>query len=358
MKYIMMSVSSNFGNMFSFLGISLILPFLGYAFLPLLPIQILLNNLLYDISQSSITTDNVDTEYIEKPKRWDIGYIKSFMITLGPVSSLFDFLTFFIVLRFFLPSVLLEQQEPLFQTAWFVVGLITQTLIVFVIRTRHSPFWKSKPGKLLVVSSIALTIIALIIPFTEFGETYFHFTALPPTFFIALVGIVLAYFALAEVIKRWFHKRNSYYVEQLLVPKKRGLYLSRSARLVQDIIAVICLHDEDEITFDCLIDDLKRSLKYHIDNNAVVQNLNHFHSAGLINVEWDTHTIQRHGTINEYVTEYVATRTIWSMVNKDWERINKTILERHGKTNTEYTHLFIKQKTKTRKTTAETATVN
>jgi len=357
MKYIMMSVSSNFGNMFSFLGISLILPFLGYAFLPLLPIQILLNNLLYDISQSSITTDNVDTEYIEKPKRWDIDYIKSFMMTLGPVSSLFDFLTFFIMLYFFLPYVTTTQQEPLFQTAWFVVSLVTQTLIVFVIRTRHAPFWKSKPGKYLILSSIALTAIAILIPFTEFGRDYFHFIHfldipldLTIKFFAALAGIVLAYFALAEGVKRWFHKRNSYYVEQLLVPKKRGLYLSRRARLVQEIIAVICLRDEDEITFDSLIDNLKRALKYHINNNAVVHNLNHLHSAGLINVDWDTRTIQRQGTINEYVTEYVATRTIWSMVNKDWERINKAIIDRYGKTNTEYAHLFKKTR-KTQKTT-------
>jgi Mg2+-importing ATPase len=348
MKYIMMSVSSNFGNMFSFLGISLLLPFLGYAFLPLLPIQILLNNLLYDISQSSITTDNVDAEYIEKPKRWDLDYIKSFMFTLGPVSSLFDFITFFIVIFFFLPTVPVGQQETLFQTAWFVVSLITQTLIVFVVRTRQSPFWKSKPGKYLILSSIALTAIALIIPFTDFGvryiQNYFNFTSLHPTFLLALVGIVLAYFAVAEMVKRWFHKRHSYYVDQLLVPKKRGLYISRRSRLVQEIIAVICLRDEDEISFESLIGDLKRGLKYPISNNAVVLNLNHLHSAGLISVDWDTRTIQRQGTINEYVTEYVSTRTIWSMVNKDWIRINKAILDYYGKVNTEYAHLFEKQK--------------
>jgi Mg2+-importing ATPase len=351
MKYVMMSVSSNFGNMFSFLGISLILHFLGHNFLPLLPIQILLNNLLYDISQSAITTDNVDDEYIEKPKRWDIDYIKSFMITLGPVSSLFDFVTVFIVILFFLPHVDAILQAPLFQTAWFVVSLVTQTLIVFVIRTRHSPFWKSKPGKYLIPSSIAILAIALIIPFTGFGKTYFHFTNLPPTFFIALAGIVVAYFVLAEGVKRWFHKHHSYYVEQLLVPKKRGLYLSRRARLVQEIISVICLRAEDEISFDSLIEDLKQGLKYPINNNAVVQNLNHLHSAGLINMDWETRTIQRQGTINEYVTEYVATRTIWSMVNKDWIRIRKAILDRYGETNTDYDILFKKQKTQRRRKT-------
>jgi Mg2+-importing ATPase len=346
MKYIMMSVSSNFGNMFSFLGISLLLPLLGFYFFPLLPIQILLNNLLYDISQSAITTDDVDSEYIEKPKRWDIDYIKSFMITLGPVSSLFDFLTFFIMIFLFIPLYPNIPSDALFQTAWFVVSLVTQTVIVFVIRTRHSPFWKSKPGKYLLLSSIALVALALIIPYTAFGQDYFNFTPLPLTFFVALAGIVLAYFALGEVIKRWFHKRHSYYVEQLLVPKKRGLYLSRRARLVQDIIAVICLRVEDEISFDSLITDLKKSLKYHINHNEVVQNLNHLHRAGLINVDWDTRTIQRQGTINEYVTEYVATRTIWSMVSKDWIRINKTILDSYGEVNAEYTTMLVKQTTK------------
>jgi Mg2+-importing ATPase len=340
MKYIMMSVSSNFGNMFSFLGASLILPLLGFAFLPLLPIQILLNNLLYDISQSAITTDDVDTEYVEKPKRWDIGYIKNFMVTLGPVSSLFDFLTFFIMLRFFLPYVTPEQQEPLFQTAWFVVGLVTQTVIVFVIRTRHSPFWKSKPGKYLILSSIAIIAIGIMIPFTAFGETYFKFTHMPIEFFAALTGLVLAYVTFAEVVKRWFHKRNSYHVEQVLVPKKRGLYLSKRARLVQDIIAVICLRVEDEIFFDSLLGDLSRSLKYPIDHREVVQNLNHLHRAELINVNWDTRTIQRQSTIREYVSEYVENRTIWSMVNKDWARINKAILDLHGETNTEYAKLL------------------
>jgi P-type Mg2+ transporter len=222
MKYVMMSVSSNFGNMFSVVGASLILPFLGFAFLPMLPIQILLNNLLYDVSQSAITTDNVDPEYVEKPKRWDIGYIRSFMMSLGPVSSLFDFLTFFILLFFFLPFVAVGQQQSLFQTAWFLESLITQTLIIFAIRTRKSPFWKSKPGKYLIISSIAIVAVAVIIPFTAFGETWFLFTPPPVEFFAVLAVLVLAYFGLAEVVKRWFYKRNSYRVEQALVPKKRG----------------------------------------------------------------------------------------------------------------------------------------
>jgi Mg2+-importing ATPase len=351
MKYIMMSVSSNFGNMFSFaVAPFILLLFGGFAFIPMLPIQILLNNLLYDISQSAITTDEVDPEYIEHPKRWDIGYIKSFMITLGPVSSLFDFLTFFIMIFFFLPYVAAGQEASMFQTAWFVVSLVTQTIVVFVIRTRQSPFWKSKPGKYLIISSIALIAAAIGIPFTDLGAQYFKFTPLPLHFYAVLAGLVLAYIVFAEMIKRWFHKHNSYHVEQVLVPKKRGLYLSRRARLVQNIIAVVCLRVEDEISFDSLLEDLTKSLKYPVNNNETVQNLNYLHRAGLISVDWDTRTIQRQGTINEYVTDYVTTRTIWSMVNKDWMRITTTIINRYGEINPQYAALLIKQKTKRKST--------
>jgi Mg2+-importing ATPase len=344
MKYVMMSVSSNFGNMFSVVGASLILPFLGFAFLPMLPIQILLNNLLYDVSQSAITTDNVDPEYVEKPKRWDISYIRSFMISLGPVSSLFDFLTFFILLFFFLPYVAFGQQQALFQTAWFLESLVTQTFIIFAIRTRKSPFWKSKPGKYVVVSSLAIIAIAIIIPFTAFGETYFLFIPPPPEFFVVLAGLVVAYLVFAEVVKRWFYKRNSYRVEQALVPKKRGLYMSRRARLVQDVIAVICLRVEDEISIDSLIEDLTRSLNYPINPDEVAQNLHHLRRTGLISIDWHKRTIKRKDTARNYVTRHVETQKIWPLVYEDWVRINKAIFDRYGEVNTQYSALLTQQK--------------
>jgi Mg2+-importing ATPase len=344
MKYVMMSVSSNFGNMFSVAGASLILPFLGFDFLPMLPIQILLNNLLYDISQSAITTDNVDPEYVEKPKRWDIGYIRSFMVSLGPVSSIFDFLTFFIMLFIFFPMFPGIPQQPLFQTAWFIESLITQTFVIFAIRTRQSPFWKSKPGKYLVLSSILIAAAGIIIPFTAFGEAWFLFTPPPPLFFAVLAGLLVSYLALAELAKRWFYKRNSYRVEQALVPKKRGLYLSRRARLVQDVIAVVCLRVEDEITIDSLIEDLNRSLNFPIKRNEVSQNLHQLRRTGLITVDWHARTIQRQPAISDYVSLYVETQAIWPMVQEDWLRINKTILNRYGEVNTDYTDLITKQK--------------
>ncbi|MGC8895234.1 MAG: magnesium-translocating P-type ATPase [Candidatus Bathyarchaeia archaeon] len=209
MKYIMMGVSSNFGNMFSMAGASLFLPFL-----PMRPTQVLLNNLLYDLSQSTIPMDEVDQEYIEKPKRWDMHFIRLFMVCLGPVSSLFDFLTFFIMLFIF------NATEPLFQTAWFLESLASQTLVIFVIRTKKSPFWKSKPSRLLVLSSIAIIIFALILPYTPLG-TIFEFVKAPQTFFIALAAILSAYLALAEIVKSWFYKRYGYRLEQVLMPPRK-----------------------------------------------------------------------------------------------------------------------------------------
>jgi len=194
-KYVMMGVSSNFGNMFSVAGASLFLPFL-----PMLPIQILLNNLLYDLSQSVIPTDEVDQEYIEKPWRWNISFIRRFMIALGPVSSIFDFLTFFLMLLAF------KATPPLFQTAWFLESLSTQTLVIFVIRTRKSPFYRSRPSKYLLSSSIAILAFAYALPFTPLGAL-FGFMEPPYEFFIALAIMTGSYLILTEIVKNQFYKK-------------------------------------------------------------------------------------------------------------------------------------------------------
>ncbi len=216
MKYIMMGVSSNFGTMFSVAGASLFL-----SFLPMTAIQILLNNLLYDLSEATIPTDNVDDEYIQKPKKLDISYIRRFMVTMGPVSSIFDYLTFFLLLFVFLPSVTGLQQQHVFQTAWFIESIITQTLVVFVLRTRKTPFWKSKPGKYLVISCFAVIAVALALPYTPLGAI-FNFTPPPATFYLALAGLITAYLLLVEVVKKWFLKRYSYRLEQTFALKKRN----------------------------------------------------------------------------------------------------------------------------------------
>jgi Mg2+-importing ATPase len=211
MKYIMMGVSSNFGTMFSVAGASLFL-----SFLPMTAIQILLNNLLYDLSEATIPTDNVDDEYIQKPKKLDISYIRRFMLTMGPVSSVFDFLTFFLLLLVFKTSV------SAFQTAWFVESLSTQALVVFVLRTRKTPFYKSKPGKFLVISTLSVVVVSFALPYTPLGAV-FGFSPPPATFYLALVGLIVGYLFLVEVVKKWFLKRYAYLLEQVYVPKKAKL---------------------------------------------------------------------------------------------------------------------------------------
>jgi len=332
MKYIMMGVSSNFGSMFSVAGASLFLPFL-----PMLPIQILLNNLLYDFSQSTIPTDEVDQEYIEKPKRWDIHFIRRFMVFLGPVSSLFDFLTFFVMLFIFNAS------EPLFQTAWFIESLTSQTLVIFAIRTKKSPFWKSKPSKLLLLSSVAIITFALVLPYTPLGEI-FRFVKPPATFYIALAAILGAYVTLAEIVKSWFYRRYGYRLEQTLIPpKKIGIYLTKTAKLIQNVIATICLHPEDEIKVDSLLEDLDRSLKYSLDYHQVGHAIQYLKRAGLISFQWRQRTIKREKPLKEYVTKQLMTSELWPKIAQDWRKISKTIQEKYRKINSEYQELLLRK---------------
>lgn len=204
MKYVLMGISSNFGNMFSAAGASVFLPFL-----PMLPKQILLNNMLYDMSEVAIPTDNVDQEYIEKPKRLDTKYIRNFMFFFGPISSIFDFLTFFIMLELFNGYT----NIALFRTAWFIESLCTQTLVIFAIRTRKTPFFKSKPSTALLATSLIVVGIAIAIPFTPLGGL-FEFEAPPIRFFAFLAAFVGAYLLLVETLKRFFYKRYAHRLEQ------------------------------------------------------------------------------------------------------------------------------------------------
>lgn len=194
MKYIMMGTSSNFGNMFSMAGASLFLPFL-----PMLPVQILLNNLLYDISELPIPLDRVDNTYLNKPRHWDMKFIRNFMLVIGPISSIFDFLTFYIML------VVFHANMALFQTGWFIESMATQVLVIFVIRTRANPF-KSRPNPLLVICSLLAVLIAVLIPFTPLG-TRMGFVVPPPRFFLILMAMLLLYLLIVESIKQWFYKR-------------------------------------------------------------------------------------------------------------------------------------------------------
>ncbi len=189
MKYLLMGTSSNFGNVFSMAGASIFLPFL-----PMLPTQILLNNLLYDLAQITIPTDNVDDAYLRKPQHWDISLIRNFMLFIGPISSIFDFLTFYVLLHFFRTS------EAQFHTGWFVESLATQTLVLFVIRTSKNPF-RSLPSAPLMATCLAVVAIGVYLPFSPLAHV-FGFTPLPPAFFAFLVVATAAYLLLVETAKR------------------------------------------------------------------------------------------------------------------------------------------------------------
>jgi Mg2+-importing ATPase len=193
-KYVLMGTSSNFGNMFSVTVAAAFLPFL-----PMLPSQILLNNLLYDTSQMTIPTDRVDEEQLVRPSHWDIAFIRKFMIRFGPISSLFDFATFAVMLWGF------HAAAPLFRAGWFVESLATQTLIVFVIRTRRVPFPRSKPSRPLLISVFAVVAIGAVIPQSPMN-TALGFAPLPPAFFAVLVAFVIAYLIAVEIAKYFFYK--------------------------------------------------------------------------------------------------------------------------------------------------------
>jgi Mg2+-importing ATPase len=194
MKYIFMATSANFGTMFSMAGASLFLPFL-----PMLPKQILLNNLLTDFPEMTIATDNVDAISADKPHRWDIKFIKRFMVVFGLLSCVFDCCTFGFLL------LLMKENERVFQTGWFVESVISQTLIVLVIRT-SLPFFKSLPGKYLSIATALIVLFTLIFPFMSFAHL-FGFVRLPFMFYGWLVVIVAAYIFSAELAKKWFYKK-------------------------------------------------------------------------------------------------------------------------------------------------------
>jgi P-type Mg2+ transporter len=193
MKYIMMGTSSNFGNMFSMAGASLFLPFL-----PMLPVQILLNNLLYDVSELPIPLDRVDDDYLSRPRHWDMNFIRNFMLIIGPVSSVFDFLLFYIMLAVF------HAGEALFHTGWFIESMATQVLVIFIIRTRKNPF-KSRPNPWLIACSLTVVAVAVLLPFTPAG-VYLGFVGPPAFFFLILVVMLLAYLLAVEGIKKWFFR--------------------------------------------------------------------------------------------------------------------------------------------------------
>ena len=194
MKYLLMGTSSNFGNMFSMAAASVFLPFL-----PMLPTQILLNNFLYDLAQVTIPSDNVDDAYLRRPQRWDVRVIRDFMLFIGPISSIFDFLTFYVLLRYF------HAGESLFHTGWFVESLATQTLVLFVIRTMGNPF-RSRPSRSLTITTLLIVGVGVALPVTPVA-TLLGFTRLPASYFAFLIPATVTYLALVDVAKRQLARR-------------------------------------------------------------------------------------------------------------------------------------------------------
>ncbi len=194
-KYLLMGTSSNFGNMFSMAGASLFLPFL-----PMLPTQILLNNFLYDMAQITIPTDNVDEEYVRRPHRWDIRQIRNFMLIIGPISSIYDFLTFYVLLKVF------RAGQTEFHTGWFVESLATQTLVLFVIRTMRSP-WRSRPSRALTATTILIVVVGLVLPYSPLAAKL-GFTRLPGLYFAFLGPATVTYLLLVEIVKRRLFRRT------------------------------------------------------------------------------------------------------------------------------------------------------
>jgi len=196
-KYIKMAASSNFGNMFSVVGASIFLPFL-----PMLPLQVLTNNLLYDFSQTTIPTDNVDREWLMKPRKWAIDEIRRFILFIGPISSIFDYLTFFIMLHMFSTW----NNPALFRTGWFVESLFTQTLIIHVIRTNRIPFIESRASLPLIMTSLIIVAIGGWLPFSPVASTL-GFVNLPLLYWVLLVAMLLCYIIMTQLIKTWFIRK-------------------------------------------------------------------------------------------------------------------------------------------------------
>lgn len=199
MKYIKMATSGNFGNVFSIIGASALLPFL-----PMLPIQLLVQNLLYDFSQISLPWDTVDEEYLESPPKWESKGIRRFMVYFGPISSVFDYILFAVM--FFVFKANAPEHQHLFQTGWFVVGLLSQTLIIHIVRTKKIPFIQSWASTPVVASTSLVMLIGVMIPFTPLAGML-SLTPLPPSYFLWLIGILVAYSLLTQFFKGWYIKK-------------------------------------------------------------------------------------------------------------------------------------------------------
>ncbi len=235
-----------------------------------------------------------------------------------------------------------DYHASLFQTAWFIESLCSQTLVVLIIRTRRVPFYKSKPSKYLAIMLLSVISFAIIVPYTPVGA-FFGFVPPPLTFYLALAGILGAYAVLAETVKRWFYKRYGYRVEQVLVPQRKTIYSSRTAKFMQEMVAAISLRFEDEFSIDSLTEDLTSVLTYPINLDQMIRNLQHLRRTGLVSIDWQKRMIKREKPLKEYVRKKVIEDKIWPTVVEDWRKINAAIRQKRLTVNAEYQEILIQK---------------
>ncbi|MEM4734318.1 MAG: magnesium-translocating P-type ATPase [Candidatus Thorarchaeota archaeon] len=317
MKYVMMGTSSNFGNMFSVAGASLFLPFL-----PMTATQILLNNLLYDVSQGTISTDDVDKEYVMRPKKWDIVFVRNFMVSLGPVSSLFDFLTFFIMIMLF------QASASFFQTAWFLESLSTQTLVIFSIRTRAAPFWKNRPSRGLLIGCISVVTLGWLLPLTPAGEL-FGFTPPPLVLYLILAGILVVYIALVELVKVVFYRYNSSRIEEPARPRPKP-YLGNNQRLLYDVAAAILMHPDESVQVDELLEILRQGVDFSYHESQVGHHMIHLQRGKFVRFDHARMTVTGESRLEDLIRS-TQDAPYAEIVSRDIMRIRETILTKYGR---------------------------
>ncbi len=320
-KYVIYTVAGNFGDLYTIGAASAVL-----HFLPLQPSQLILANFLTDTPVIAVSTDNVEKEELVRPRRWDINHIFKFGGLLGLVSAVFDILLILLLISVF------NVPDVLFRTALFVEIVLSEVFVLFMIRTDKF-FLKSEPPskKLIWASVIALllTFALIYLPITSF----FEFTVLPLHLLGVVILVVFGYIAATEMVKLAYFK-------QLMKPKIKPM-LAAQVRLL-DIVAIICLRFENEISIESLLEDLMESASYPIDPKKTIYNFHHLQRAGLVSIDWQQRTIRREKPMKEYVMKYVAGK-FWSEIVVDWHKISSTIQNKYNKVNPEYqTLLFSK----------------
>ncbi len=321
-KYILYTISGNFGDLYTVGGASAVL-----HFLPLQPSQLILANFMTDTPVMSVSTDNVEKEELIRPRRWDINYIFKFGGLLGLVSAIFDIILILLLLS------ASGVNEILFRTALFMEIVFSEVFVLFIIRTDKF-FLKSEPPskQLLGASALAifLTSVLIYLPINRF----FELTTLPLNLLGIVILVTMGYVGATEIVKLAYFKK-------LVRPRTKPTVTAHTRLL--DIVAVVCLRFENEITVDSLLDDLSSSVAYTLDPKRVIQNLYHLRRASLVKIDWRRGIIRRDEPIKAYVMKH-ATSKSWQETAKNWRRTMQVIQSKYGRVNPEYNILFSRKR--------------